>query len=198
MASTMPVCIKANSRHRGWRIVIATATAVVAGIALAAGFTVREITPQEVGTSLRLNGSVVLDLTAQVEEALSNGIPLDFVIDARLYRRRALIWDETLQTWRLRRHLYYHALSGQYVLGNDGVRQSRGGYSSLSDALRESGQLEDVVLPLQQPLAPDGDYRLGVRVSLDIEALPPLLRPVAYTSRAWDLNSGWTTWKVQR
>ena len=43
---------------------------------------------------------------------------------------------------------------------------------------------------------PEGDYSVEVRASLDIEALPSPLRPVAYTSLAWRLNSGWSTWKL--
>lgn len=175
--------------------------ALAAATALAAGsnFRVSSVQPRANDHSLRLTGNAELGLTPKVEEALGNGIPLEFVIDVRLYRERALWWDETIESWRLRRQLYYHALSGQYLIGAEsGSMRAREGYGSLTEALRQLGSLDDVVLPLNAALAADSDYRVGVRVLLDIEALPPLLRPMAYTSRAWDLNSGWTTWKIQR
>jgi hypothetical protein len=199
MASTMHACARPKSAI--WCSALAGLGLCLGVIALAgaAGFRINAVEPHEDGDALRLSGALDLALTSKVEEALSNGIPLEFAVNFRLYRRRALLWDETMQAWSVRRQLHYHALSGQYLIRTEqGAAQSRGGYSSLAEALRRMGSLADVRLPLDEPLEPGGDYRLGVRVALDIEALPPLLRPVAYTSRAWDLNSGWTTWKVQR
>ena len=34
-------------------------------------------------------------------------------------------------------------------------------------------------------------------VELDVEALPPPLRPIAYTSGAWRLNSDWHKWDIR-
>lgn len=173
----------------------------LASVALAAtvDFRVHAVRPRIIGQSLHLAGSVQLALTSQVEEALSNGIPLDVTIDIRLYRERNWLWDKKLESWRLRRQLYYHALSGQYLIGNDANSpREREGYGSLAEALQHMGSLDDVELTLKSPLNMDAEYRVGVRASLDIEALPPLLRPMAYTSRAWDLDSGWTLWKMPR
>jgi hypothetical protein len=65
----------------------------------------------------------------------------------------------------------------------------------MSEALRRLGSLNELrfVVPNELPV---GQYALDVRASLDIEGLPAPLRPVAYTSRAWHLNSGWLRWKV--
>ena len=65
------------------------------------------------------------------------------------------------------------------------------------EALKSLGSLNDLRLTLTN-VAPADNYSVDVRASLDIEALPTPLRPVAYTSFAWHLNSGWTTWKVAR
>ncbi|NCF09332.1 MAG: DUF4390 domain-containing protein, partial [Gammaproteobacteria bacterium] len=37
-------------------------------------------------------------------------------------------------------------------------------------------------------------YGARLRASLDVEALPLPLRPVAYLSSAWDLTSEWHDW----
>ena len=67
----------------------------------------------------------------------------------------------------------------------------------LADALKYLGALNELKLTLPEA-PPAGDYSVDLRVGLDIEALPTPLRPVAYTSLSWRLNSGWTTWGVAR
>lgn len=164
----------------------------------AEGFRIAGIVPR-LASGLVLSGTVELNLPSKVEEALNNGIPLELVIDIRLYQRRALLWDRKVQAWTVRRELRYHALSGQYLVsGEPPVPQNRESFNSIAEALAQAGSLDDLNMPLSQPVLPEADYRVAVRAQLDIEALPHLLRPVAYTSRAWDLDTGWTTWQVQR
>ena len=199
----MPACIsRSPGRYRraanAWAgAVLALGAATWTAEGLAEGLKVTAVQSRVTGDRLTLTGTLDIGLTSKVEEALNNGIPLEFVFEARLHRRRALIWDETTRSWMWRRELRYHALSGQYLLTSsadqDRARQS---FQTLAEALIQAGNLAES-LPLATPLASDGDYRVGVRVHLDIEALPPVLRPVAYTSRAWDLNSGWTMWKLE-
>ena len=199
----MPVWRRLESVRGGPRWPISGAiTGVIflgATLALASGFQVSSVQAHAAGATLYVSGLLELGLTDRVEEAVDNGIPIELTIDIRLYRRRALIWDQRLAQWRLRRELRYHALSGQYLVGGaSDAPLERENFDSLNDALTEMGTLPEVMLALDQPLESDADYRVDLRVALDIEALPSLLRPVAYTSRAWDLNSGWTTWKLQR
>jgi hypothetical protein len=168
-------------------------------LALASGFKVSSVQPRASGQTLHLSGSMDLTLTPEVEEAIGNGIPVEIALDFRLYRDRALIWDERVASWTLRRELRYHALTGQYLINAaPGGPVARESFTSINEALAQTGSLTDVTLPLIAPLLSGAEYYLSVRASLDIEALPALLRPLAYTSRAWDLNSGWTTWKAQR
>jgi hypothetical protein len=171
----------------------------VAPLALASSFKVSSVEAHVVGQTLSLRGAIDLGLTPAVEEAVSNGIPIELAIDVRLYRYRPFIWDEKVAAWTLRRELRFYALTGQYLINaRSGAPVARESFLSLGEALGQVGLLEDLALALPTALLPDADYRLELRAALNIEALPPLLRPVAYTSRAWDLNSGWTTWRVQR
>ncbi len=179
---------------------VAFATALLFGTVAPAtdGFHVGAVQPR-LTNALLLSGNLELNLPATVEEALNNGIPLEILIDVRLYRRRPLLWDRKIQGWLVRRVLRYHALSGQYLLsGEPPVPTNRESFNSVAEALSQAGALDDTSFALAEPNVPEGNYRVALRVRLDIEALPHLLRPVAYTSRAWDLDSGWTTWQVQR
>jgi hypothetical protein len=60
------------------------------------------------------------------------------------------------------------------------------------------GTLNEISFEMPSLARTEQNYVLDVRVSLDIESLPAPLRPVAYTSLDWHLNSGWTTWTVKR
>jgi hypothetical protein len=184
--------------------------------ALAADFSLPEVAVKLTGDSLQFTGLFDLGLTPKVEEALSKGIPLELILGVRLYRQRAILWDEKTTEWTRRRQIRYHALSGQYLvselddcLGDPGadcakdfvdpVRSPiRENFNSLTEALRELGSLNDLKLRLPPNLTQEDTYSATLRIYLDIEALPSPLRPVAYTSPDWHLNSGWTSWTVQR
>ncbi len=185
----MPACLKNRL----------PAAALLLCLALPAGadFKVADIQPRLGGGALLLNGNIDLALTAKVEEALSKGIQLDIVIDVRLYRLRWFVWHQDIGSWTLRRRIGYHALSGQYLISSaESGADTRESHSSMPEALKALGTLNDLRLALPDGVSPEGDTSVEVRASLDIEALPSPLRPVAYTSLAWRLNSGWSAWKL--
>lgn len=186
----MPACLKNRlSLAALWLLFALPATA---------DFKVTDIQPRFDGGTLLLNGTIDLALTTKVEEALSKGIQLDVVVDVRLYRLRWFVWRQGVGSWTLRRRIGYHALSSQYLISTaeSGVDVNKESHSSMSEALKALGALSDLRLALPEGTVPGNEYSVEVRASLDIEALPSPLRPVAYTSLAWRLNSGWSTWKL--
>jgi uncharacterized protein DUF4390 len=199
----MPRCARNSTVTGGrWRRVFSTVVlgAVVSCTpASASSFKVSSIEARAANKTLSLRGTIELGLTPAVEEAIGTGIPIQLAIDVRLYRVRPFLWDQTAGSWKLHRELRYYALTGQYLINAEaGAPVTRESFASLNEALIQMGLLEDLTLALKQQLRPESDYRLEFRAALDVEALPPLLRPVAYTSRAWDLDSGWTAWRVER
>lgn len=173
---------------------------VIALIAFAAkaDFKVTRVSARITDGALALSAVLDLGLTAKVEEALSKGIPMEVVIDISLRRRRPVLWDPHVQSWVLRRKISYHALSRQYlVIGHRPDSDAVESFTSLQAALVNMGSLEELKLPLQRELNAEVKYYVSIRASLDIESLPAPLRPVAYTSLAWHLSSGWTEWNVQ-
>lgn len=187
MASTMPVCVK----HR------LPLAALLLSLALPAGadFKVAELQPRFEGQTLILNGRIDLELTPKVEEALSKGIQIEVLIDARLQRTRFVVWHQGVGRWSLRRRIWYHALSGQYLVGaTDAGADARESFTSLAEALKALGALNDLRFTLDSAPEAGGNYSVELRATLDIESLPAPLRPVAYTTPSWHLNSGWSTW----
>ncbi len=199
----MPACLKNR--------LPAAALLLLFALPVAADFKVVDVQPRLDGGALLLNGNIDFTLSAKVEEALSKGIQLEVVIDVRLYRLRWFVWHQGIGSWTLRRRIGYHALSGQYLVSvSETNTETKESHSSAQEALKALGALNDVRLPragggrdagdnttpgAAAGAPPGDDYSVEVRASLDIEALPSPLRPVAYTSLAWRLNSGWSTWK---
>lgn len=164
-----------------------------------ADFRISDMQPRIDNETLVLSGELQLTLSPKAEEALSKGIAIEVIIDIGLYRKRRFVWDETLGRWALTRRIGYHALSGQYLTTLDTNRPDEiDNHTSLQEALKQLGALIDLGFPLPTKVTDQGQLFLDVRVNLDIEALPPPLRPVAYTSFAWYHNSGWTRWEVRR
>lgn len=172
---------------------------LVPGGSVRADFKVTEVRPRIVDQSLAVSGNLDLELTSKVQEALSKGVPIEVIIDIDLYRVRTVLWDARVADWVLHRRISYHALSRQYlVTGHRHDADAIESFTSLQAALANMGLLDDLKLPLKRNLQSASQFYVSVRVSLDIDSLPAPLRPVAYTSLAWRLSSGWTRWNVQR
>lgn len=153
--------------------------------------------------TMELSGQLNLGLSSRVEEALGKGIPIDVTIEYRLYRQRNIIWDALIAHWSFIHSIQYHALSRQYLVRGHGIDADIvESFITLQEALNYMGALDDLILPLPQTLAePEANkekykYIGQIRAQLAIESLPAPLRPVAYTSADWRLNTGWVTWKI--
>jgi hypothetical protein len=193
MAFSMPLSANARRAAAG---VLALLLATAAG----AEFKAFEIQPKLADNSLELAGQLELAFTPKVEEALAKGIPLEILFEISLYGERRWMWNRKIGDWKIRREIRYHALSGQYLVKFSPARAGgQESYTSLSEAMHALGNLNELRFALDElPIGADQALLVRLRVSLDIEALPTPLRPVAYTSLAWHLNSGWSQWKVAR
>lgn len=144
---------------------------------------------------LRLDALIELQFTEAPLDALRNGVPLTIEIDIEIVRDREYLWDETVASLAQRFRLEYHALARQYVavnLSNNDLRS----FPTLNGALDAIGRLHDFPLIDRALLKPPGNYYGRLRASLDIESLPPPLRPVAYLSTDWRLGSTWYAWAL--
>lgn len=129
-------------------------------------------------------------------EALQNGVPLTFEIHLQLRRSSAWIWEADLAEVKLRYQIRYHALAGLYqVIDLQSGNQQN--FVTRAAALTALGRLSDVKVIEQGKLEAGEDYTLALRSTLDIEALPMPLRPMAYLSPDWSLSSGWSLWHLR-
>jgi hypothetical protein len=111
-------------------------------------------------------------------------------------REDAWIWEENLLDRRQRYLIRYLPLTELYQVVRLPAGEKRS-FVTRAAAISALGEIEGISLLPKLRLEADEKYRLGVKVSLDIEALPLPLRPVAYLRPSWNLSSGWTQWPLR-
>lgn len=181
--------------RRGAAVVLLLA---VAGGA-AADFTVREAAPRLEQRTLHVDTRFDLALNARTEEALHKGIALEVVFDFRLVQARRWWTDRVVTDVQVRRRLQFHALSRQYMVLEPHPGGDAESFATLEQALAWLGDFRDLRVPLtaRKQVPPDGRYLLEARAYLDVEALPALMRPLAYATPSWYLGTGWNQWPVR-
>ena len=130
-------------------------------------------------------------------EAMRNGIALTVIVEIEVRREHGQWWHETLVAHELRYRIETNVLTGRYGIRNLDNGRTRN-YRSLEEMIETLGHLESVPIISRDRLSADAPYTARIRARLDIEALPSPLRPIAYLSPRWRLNSGWFEWRIER
>ncbi len=143
-----------------------------------------------------VDADVRYELSETALEALEHGVPLTFELHVQLRRDSAWIWHSDVVENRLRSVLRFHPLSGLFDLHDlqTGAHQS---FATRAAALRALGRIASFPVTHIDQLTPGEQYRLRMKTFLDVDALPLPLRPKAYMSRAWDLESEVWEWRLQ-
>ena len=129
---------------------------------------------------LSISTRFVTELPEQLEDALKQGVSLDFALTYQLER-------PTLASYRFKlSHL---------VSDNNTVN-----YSSLSTALKAVGAIANWSVLEAGTLSdtPQYEVKVNVRLSLSITKLPKPFQINALTSRNWALDSGWRDLNIHR
>lgn len=147
------------------------------------------------GDSYVLSADMDYKLSARAKEALQNGVPLYWDIHIKTLQRRDYFLDSTLANTVIRYRIQYHALLNMYRVRNEGSRELYN-FSTLSAALDLMATLRDYRVLDKSLYVPGKRYVVGIKVTLDRDALPLPLRPVAYANPQWYLSSDWTLWPL--
>lgn len=181
---------------RGTLSKLAVVLAILVGVPLvhADEIEVREARLEQTAEGLALSADFAFDFNARLENAVTNGVPLYFVVEFELTQPRWYWFDEKTATKRLQTRLSYHALSRHYRLSTGLLQQN---YASLGEALAVLRRIRGwQVLEKSSPLA-EANYQAAVRMRLDLTLLPKPFQVNALTSREWHLDSDWKrfTWR---
>jgi hypothetical protein len=166
----------------------------------AANFSVKSAQSQLNDRVLHVDARFDLPVNPRIEEALSKGIPIDVVIELNMVKHRWWWRNRLITDTVVRRRIQFHALSRQYLVSGMREDDSSESFGSLSQALAHAGTLDEfkLFLTAKKEIEADARYLLMLRAHLDIEALPMLMRPLAYATPSWRRNTGWTEWPIER
>lgn len=141
-----------------------------------------------------LDSRIEYRLSEEALTALKNGVPFLILMNIEVERVR-WYWNKNLAELEQGYLLLYHALSEKFIVHNlnSGVQEH---YSSLDAALTALGQINNLPLIDAKLLDPKLRYQVKVRTYLDIESLPAPMRPLAYISSDWQLDSDWVSWPL--
>ena len=134
-----------------------------------------------------LRSEFALELTSRLEEAVSRGVPLYFVVEFELTRPRWYWLDEKTVTASQTYRLSYHALTQSYRLSAGSLYQS---FPTLKEALRLLARPRVPVFD-RPKVVPGENYVAQARMRLDVAQLPKAFQINALTSREWTLESEW-------
>lgn len=144
-----------------------------------------------------LAADIDYQLSARAKEALQNGVPLYWDIHIKTLQHRDYFWDSTLKNTVLRYRIQYHALLNMYRVRNEDSHDVYN-FSTLPAALDLMATIRDFRVMDKAFYVPGKRYSVGIKVTLDRDALPLPLRPVAYANPQWYLASDWTLWPLTK
>jgi len=191
----MLACRKNNMRTTIWLLLLLSFWPSVAS---SRGFTIDHIDAMYDGGSIQLDGNLTLSLTEDVRKALTKSIPLQLNVEFVLNRVRNYVWDKEIAIWTVPITISYKPVSDEYVISRPDLLNQKETFDSQHAALQRLGVFKQLNLPLEKPLINKKKYLLEARIKLDLSKLPAMMRPLAYFSSSWHLNSKWTEWPLKQ
>lgn len=169
----------------------------LAPLAQAQDFTVRSVETHLHDRVYLLDASIDYQFSNAALEALRNGVPLIVLLDIQVEQERSWWLNKTIAELQQGYLLLYHALTEKYIVNNlnSGAQEN---YDRLNAAITALGKVKDLPI-LDSQLATSGNrYVVRLKTHLDLESLPAPMRPLAYISSAWRLESDWYKWPLQQ
>lgn len=171
-------------------------TCLIASPAFAEGFSIKSAETHLQNNVFQLNTDMQLNFSEDSLDALHSGVPLIILFNIEVFKDRNWWWDKNIAELEQGYLLLYHALSEKFIIHNLNSGSQKN-YRSLTTALYALSHLRDLPILDANLLEKDNDYYARIRVYLDIESLPAPMRPIAYISSQWQLQSDWYTWQLK-
>jgi len=157
------------------------------------GITLNSATLRLTDDAYELSAEFDVRFTPATLEAINKGLPLYFVTEFEISRPRWYWLDETIVRMELPYKLSYNALTRQYRLSVGPLFQN---FDSLQEAMKVIARINRRPVARKDALEKGEEYVAALRMRLDTSQLPKPFQVDALTSREWNLNSDWHSWKV--
>lgn len=135
-----------------------------------------------------LDADFDVELPYALEDAVSRGIALYFVVEFEAYRQRWYWWDRQLAQRTMTYRLTYSALTRQYRLARGSLALP---FETLAEAMAAMRRVRGWTVLERGVLQAGDSYRAQVRMRLDTSQLPRPFQINALTNRDWTLSSDW-------
>jgi len=167
-----------------------------ANTAWAEAFTIRSVETSLVDKVYTLSAQIEYTFSAVAIEALKNGVPLLVLIDIKVEQERNWWLNKNIAELQQGYLLLYHALTEKYIVNNlnSGAQEN---YDSLTAAVSALGQVDSLPILDANLASEEKHFTVFIHTYLDLEALPAPMRPIAYISSQWRLQSDWYEWPLQ-
>ncbi len=167
-----------------------------------AGFDIHDARTELVDGVYLLDADIGFVFSDETLEAIENGIPVTIILDMEVLRERGLIWDnlwwdEKVAHIEAKFRIETRPLSKTYLVRNLNSGEAQV-FAAFDDLVAGLGKIRRFPLLDAHLLRADGHYYLRLRALLDIESLPSPMRPWAYLSSLWRLESDWYQWPIKR
>jgi len=137
-------------------------------------------------------GELEIRLSSDVEAAIDNGVPLTFVCEYAMLKKRFFV------NWKAHynRHDFvvtHHALTDSYLVSSQPGAAPRI-FRSITETMGFVAQQAKNIFSTYN--SADTPYQMRVRLSKT--ELPSPIRFNAFIATDWDLNTGWNSWQSAR
>lgn len=192
MVSFTPCCARRDSTLRGLAGLLLVFWLTVAGSALASDKSaVSQAAIRATPQGYVLDGDVNIVLNSTLEDALSRGINLYFLLELELSRPRNWWFDEDIADPVRKMRIYYHLLLRRYVVETGYTTRTA---ATLSEALAMLGRVDGWQVLERGALKTGQRYDARLRLRLDTSQLPKPLSIGAVGGDRWELVTPWYDW----
>ena len=142
-----------------------------------------------------LDATFNIELTEEAQKALRHGIALEIHTQFQLQLERKWLWNKQVHEVLLIHRIEHFPLTGDYLTIDlrTGLRSS---FNNLNAALNNISSISKMTLFNSNILAQEKNYIGRIRTYIDLESLPPPMRPQVYFSNSWDIKSEWYEWNI--
>ncbi len=161
--------------------------------AWAEGISVSSATLEQGEDGWALNADFDVQISPRLEEAVTRGVPLYFVVEFELSRPRWYWFDDKpvkrSQTYKIT----YTPLLRQYRLTVGNLYQN---FTRFDEVKRVLARVRNWHVADNGAFGKEGLYQANLRMRLDTGQLPKPFQLNAIASNDWALNSDWHRWTV--
>ena len=195
MVFFMPCCARPDPAFRWLAGLLLGCWLAVAGSALAADKSiVKQASIQAVPQGYVLDADIDVVLNPTLEDALTKGINLHFLLELEVTRPRNWWFDESIAEPVRKMRIYYHLLLRRYVVETGYTTQT---VATLNEALALLGRVGDWQVLERGALKAGQQYQARLRMRLNTAQLPKPLSIGAVTGDKWELATPWYDWSFE-